>query len=207
MNPLFIAAARQRILQNESGVLSYQGTLAAEALITSASLVSLVGLTAGNAASHNGWIHFKRGRKNFYLSMGARRSNITWKELDDRGLIFGREILIDGKRYNCRSMKGAGVNPTTGVIGANEGEFNELVYSICTSRPAAYTGPILANLGRVLLGFETTAGHMVFCQESRDGSFGRLRRNTTRGNIATASFASETYRETGQGWWPLIEEI
>lgn len=38
--------------------------------------------------------------------------NITWNDLDVFGFIFGCPVLIDGKRYLCRSLKGGALPET-----------------------------------------------------------------------------------------------
>lgn len=39
-----------------------------------------------------------------FISTGIILSNISWFELHDQGLITGKEIMIDGQRYRCRSL-------------------------------------------------------------------------------------------------------
>lgn len=187
--------------------LQYLGSVPMADLITSPALRNLTGMVAGTGLSTApDWLKFKKGSVERYIPRGPISYGMTWNEIHAAGVAYGKEVVINGLTYTCRLLKGAGQDPTSGNIGPDEGEFNELFYAVCTSRPADYTGPKLASMSYSDLRLTVTRGFAVFCQETRDTtSTSRLRRNTTQGNIRTASFASQTYRHEDSGWWPVLE--
>lgn len=188
-------------------VLEYLGVVLASNLITSSALAAYVGLTSGTRADSD-WIKFKRGSKVRYISKGPMRYGMSWNQLNAAGVVLGKTFNYGGKQYVCRLLQGAEIDPTESNVNDDDCEFNELFYSISTGRDPSYTGPRLEQLSATTLGFMSGNGFSIFCKESRIGSpTAKLRRNSTKGNIRTGSFAGDTYISNESGWWPVLEEV
>lgn len=76
-------------------------------LITGASLSSLCGISTGTllVPSDISWSKFFYMGNIIYYSNNIVRSNVSWDALNSSGLIDGKIITINGKRYKCRLIE------------------------------------------------------------------------------------------------------
>ncbi len=200
------------------------GEVPVEELISGDVLASLVGLTAGTAFNNNEpWLHFvdPTDNKTKFISKKPYRYDLTWDQIDEVGLSYGKEITIDGKQYICRLIKGCSSDPYAGSNGYDtEGtwnsEWNRLMYPICAPTGNAawdiVNDPSSPGLGAWAqydqendLYLLTHNGRYTWCQETAPNINQRIRRagsgvcRLTIGNsyIATPDFS----------WRPLLELI
>lgn len=50
------------------------------------------------------WVYIKDGAKQLYISTKVLLTNISWDELNAKGMITGTPVTIDGKKYKLRSL-------------------------------------------------------------------------------------------------------
>lgn len=50
------------------------------------------------------WVYIKDGNKQIYISTKVLLTNISWDELNAKGMITGTPVTIDGKKYKLRSL-------------------------------------------------------------------------------------------------------
>lgn len=197
MNTLLLAAATKR--STDLPDLEYFGT---EPLVNGTALANQSGITHGNATNSTaGFLKFARKGKLIYVASRPFRSSISWDYLNARNLIKGnRTVTIDGKVYVVRLLTGGNGDPSTGA----GGEWNELMYAVCSDRPADYTGPVLANLHPNTLGIGN--GAMTMCQETWASNSERC---VCRGqnNVADYSGYLKTFQSTTVYWRPVLEPV
>lgn len=63
-----------------------------------------IGNTSNNALNKLKWIKIKDGNKIILICDRVIAGNVSWDSLNNLGLIFGKEIKIDGGIYSCRSI-------------------------------------------------------------------------------------------------------
>ncbi|MBN3380857.1 hypothetical protein CF061_21140, partial [Clostridium botulinum] len=52
------------------------------------------------------WVHIKDGNKHIYISTKVLATNVSWNYLNERNMIYGRSVTIDGKAYKQRVLTG-----------------------------------------------------------------------------------------------------
>ncbi len=203
--------------------IPFKGEVSRFDLIESNELISLVNLTAGTAlGGGDDWLHFVDpvdGKTKYILKQACRR-NLSWNSLNNRGLIYGKEITIQGKQYICRSIKSTIDDPYSGNpsgIDAEEtwgSEWNRLMYPICAptgnSIYDTINDPTSPGLGawaqydqRNELGLTVGDGRICWCQESRVGN--RITRGGT--SVTNVHYRTSSYTNSVMGFRPLLELV
>lgn len=52
------------------------------------------------------WVHFKEGNLHIYVCDRVLLTNISWNDLNEKGMITGTPVTIDGKEYKLRVLTG-----------------------------------------------------------------------------------------------------
>jgi hypothetical protein len=135
----------------------YKGVVPSVNFIYGDSLATAVGLTAGTLMNRDcGWLHYiEDNGLELYIAKKPIRYNVSWEQLNARGLTGSAEITIGGVVYVIRLMTGA-LNATSGGVGPSNagGDWNRYMYNIYTMADRAgfpvdalhwadYTGPML----------------------------------------------------------------
>lgn len=203
MNTLLIAAAKVREdAEPASHELQYLGT---EALIGGNTLAVLAGLTSGTAINNaGGFLKFLRDGKIRYVATKPFRHSVSWNQLNAIGLVSGSKVVsIDGQSYRVRLLTGGNGNPSS----AAGGEWDELIYAVCSGRPGSYTGPRLAELSVATLYIgEGSTIRSTICQETQNGVPGNCIR---RGRDNTQYYAGLPKTDNGNTvlWRPVLEPV
>lgn len=59
----------------------------------------------GNMAYSDDPIEWVKVHKSLYVARRYLLTHISWSELDEQGFVYGREMSIDGRRYNVRLLQ------------------------------------------------------------------------------------------------------
>lgn len=182
--------------------LEYFGT---ELLITGVALASLVGMTAGTSInSPVGFMKFARKGKELFVATRPLRSSISWNQLNAINVITGNKVVeINGVSYKVRLLTGGNGDPSS----AAGGEWNELMYAVCSGRPASYVGPKLAELSETTLWIGDGSNiRSTLCQETQGGVPANCIR---RGRDNTQYYAGlpKTDNGTTVYWRPVLERV
>ncbi|NFC29173.1 hypothetical protein EXM98_19035 [Clostridium botulinum] len=65
-----------------------------------------IGNTFPSESSKITWVHIKDGLKHIYVCKQVLATNISWDYLNERNMIFGTPVTIDGKEYKLRVLTG-----------------------------------------------------------------------------------------------------
>lgn len=205
-----VAASTSYLFTPGTEVLMAGGMLVdPSSFITYQALASLVGLTAGDPINETApWMQLALNGKLCYIPQQACRTNLSWEQLNNAGLVTGKVVSIGGKNFTVRLMTGANADPgsTAG------GEWDQLMYSVAAARPASYTGPVMANFTEAQLGFDsavTPTGRANFTKETHSSNSTYC---TERGLNGTAfgvkefSYTTKSAISTNFGWRPILVE-
>lgn len=190
------------------------------AFVNTAQLLTLVGALAGTVLEADpGWLKFRYQSKILYVAKRCLLTSFTHAGLSGPGMVFGtKTIVIAGKTYKVRLLKGATSNPAAAVAQAAGGEWNDLLYSVyggnfkneavIQARPrwAAYTD---AELGVSPTGGGLGNGVLSMCQETcsdRGGQIGRGFGLSNKGLI-DVWYIPAGVNPAYVGWRPVLEEV
>lgn len=114
--------------------------------------------------------------------------SISWNNLNSAGLIFGKEVTIDGKKYKLRSLTGStGASGTNGA-GCNN-EWDNLIDAVGESNDITHWKSIYS-----------------WCQETYyDGASGRSLRGS--GSARDYNRSTATTAHSSLGWRPVLEVL
>lgn len=202
------------------------GEVSPAALISGADLATQMGLTVGTP--HNGssgWLKFfdKTDNKIKYIAKKSFRHSLTRNQLSSVNLITGnREIVIGGKTYKVRLVKGAGSNPSQNnagndAAGSHGSEWNRLMYHVCNGVAAdVFTSEggnkDWAEYTDVDLGLGPTVaqGSFTMCQETHgaNANFVVCRGyGGAAGSVTYFGYTAFTDTAARMGWRPLLELV
>ncbi len=192
MSSLFLSAARRRI-----SIGSFLGEVPASEFITGTHIAYLVNLTVGTVQNDNeSWLKFKDpvDAKIKYVAKKPLRRNISWAELNLRGLVTGKTIEIAGKRYIVRLLEGLG-RPLTDLSSNDQfdhpdthgSEWNRLLYHV--------SGKPFENAENTLASEGIEEGDLAQYSESDLGMVGS--------NVGAACWCKESYSayRVYRGFW------
>ncbi|WP_127350364.1 hypothetical protein [Clostridium botulinum] len=74
-----------------------------------------IGDTFPSESSKITWVHIKDGLKHIYVCKQVLATNISWDYLNERNMIYGTPVTIDGKQYKLRVLTGGNSNNTNGI--------------------------------------------------------------------------------------------
>jgi len=197
----------------------FYGEVPVSELITGNALASAIGLTAGTAQhSNEPWLHFELDGKTLYVAKKTYRFYISWNHIQAVNAVYGsRTIVINGKTYKVRLLKGSATDPYVGgngydPVGAYGSEWNRLIYSVHNgvhSRAGNVTPPgtwPLYSDTDLLIDNTVGDGSFSWCQEtSASDSTLRVRRGSGGLTFLGLNRASEF--STYSGWRPVLELV
>ncbi len=201
----------------------YGETLASE-LINGTDLAALVGLGIGVVfSSTEPWLKFALDNKTLYIAKKPYRRSTSWNQLNITGIVYGKEVTIQGKQYICRLIKGFNNNPANIANGTYDpeptwgSEWNRLMYPICAPTGNAIQDnikdPASPGLGAWAsynqasnLSLNDGTGGYTWCQENHSiyDNEGLIR----GGGPATRAMHAGIGVGTGNySWRPLLELV
>lgn len=198
----------------------FLGEVPASELIDGETLAATIGLTAGTAQfPDEPWLHYKtRTGKTLYVAKKPLRHSATWDQINARGAVFGTSVVvIGGKRFKVRLLKGADVDPTPVAsvsydpVGTSDSEWNRLIYNVhngihadSNNQTPPGTWPLYSDTDLVV----NTGGNgrRSWCQETNASD---ATRRVTRGRNGVSYFTFQSSSTTASlyGWRPVLELI
>lgn len=180
------------------------GEVTAAELVTEAELNAAVGLgQLGDVlVASPTWLKFAYKNKILYIAKKPLRRGISWAQYNLAGIMFGKTVNLKGFPFSVRHPLGGNANPAT----AAGGEWNALMYPICTTRPNG--GAVWANYSEADLVVSGTGGvgSATFCQELFSGASPF---HVYRGYNSLQYFfhdvAASDYNN--YGWRPVLEYV
>ncbi|AUM92672.1 sialidase family protein [Clostridium botulinum] len=159
------------------------------------------------------WVHIKDGNKHIYISTKVLVTNVSWNYLNERGMVYGKNVTIDDKTYKLRVLTG-GVerNPDKPGTVPTDNEWDTIIQNTAniTGLPKPTTEDLTeANTYGQLDGAHNKVwnwwGINTICQEARTLASGKI----TRGYSSAASLTSydATSLNSACGWRPVLEYI
>jgi hypothetical protein len=201
-------------LQAGNDLYGYYGKY--QGICTPNELISLAGITQGttkNDAYNNPneditWLKFSHNYKTLFVADRTIHYKMTWKHLDERDLVFGKVVDIDGQKYLLRLLQGANVNPaSSGGGAASNDEWDSLIGQFTPSTEDSHWARA------DLVNGESTVSHYGgYClvQETWGSN---INYGVYRGGISVDGFGSEE-REGGlygaenyYGYRPVLEVL
>ncbi|WP_076231860.1 sialidase family protein [Clostridium botulinum] len=172
-----------------------------------------LGNTLSSENSQIPWIHLKDGLKHIYVCKQVLATNISWDYLNERNMIYGTPVTIDGKQYKLRVLTG-GVerNPDKPGMVPTDNEWDTIIQNTAniTGLPKPTTEDLTeANTYGQLDGKHNQHwnwwGINTICQETRTLTSSKI----TRGYSSAASFTSydAIALNSACGWRPVLEYI
>jgi len=156
-----------------------------------------------------------------YVAKKPYRHTISWQQLHNRGLVYGRVVEIKGQRYLVRLMQGGNTNPTANTNGfdvtAGVGsEWNRLFYrihgtthidtrniTVSEDSPVSWVDYSDEDL---LMHYNNGNGTYCWTQETHGTSSGY---RVLRGyfGVSYLSYDAATGVTTGFGWRPVLVPV
>ena len=202
MRNLLLAASRRTPPPVEVPYLQYEGV---ESLITGTALATAIGLSAGTAVNSTaGFLKFVRGGKTLYLAKMCLRRSVSWNNLDALGAVVGtRRVTIGGNEYMVKLPTGS-LNEAGASAG---GDWNELMYAVCSARPVNYEGPVLADFtpAELFVGDGSNARSSLCRETQSTNSTNCIRRG--RDNLTYYAGLPKSDAGTLVYWRPLLELV
>lgn len=222
MRTLLLAAAGVNKLPTKT---TFMGEVPSSSFINGNALAVAMGLSAGVAQnSTTGWLKFfdETDGKIKYIAKRPFRHSINRNQLAAAGVITGnRQVVVGGKTYKVRLVKGAFSNPSqnnNGVdaAGSHGSEWNRLMYHVCDGIPAdvfASEGGNRnwADYSSSELGLNGEPGSFCLCQEvhGANPNFAvcRGQGGGAPGTVTYFGYTTFTDVATRMGWRPLLELV
>jgi hypothetical protein len=192
--------------------LGYYGQISQAKLITPAELITQLGIVQGSSINPDtSWMKFAYKGKTLFVAKQGIRQNLTHLYLQGRNVVNGsKTIVIQGKTYKVRLMKGGATQNQAGLDGS---EWSQLMYRVCTEGPGGlqkWDNIPHAELCKIVPYSTYVTGDFWQTQEyAINGGFGTI--NETRGR---ASISASTYLDMGanntypwSAWRPVLELV
>lgn len=163
------------------------------------------------------WVEVNDGYKKLLISDRCLLSRVTWDELNAQGLISGKEIIIDGRRYKIRLLKG-GIGYRNGTDGYGGGMPTTNEWDRIITNENSVTGlpkPTNTDLDSTQNATDLNSIHNQFwnwyhiyswCQDVySENSSSRIVRGSSSARFLNQG--SSDYRGDATGWRPVLEVI
>lgn len=201
----------------------YLGEILAGEFIDGDALATAVGLTAGTSINATaGWLKFNDGGAIKYIAKKPLRYDITWGSLNTKSLVTGKNIVIGGKTYKVRLLKGFGAGKTlsTGYDISNTvgSEWNRLLYHV-SGKPFVRSSNTLASelitegdwakISEADMVMVSTFGVGSYCWVQESGIVGGYTQYGVRGynGVSYATSDAGSGSSSIRGWRPCLELI
>jgi len=221
MQALLLASATTRLKGRALALLNrqlikgtpehgYYGEFAAADVATSGELVAAInGLSVSITNTNPEWLGFSLNGKSMLVTKRPI-GQVTWNELNARGLVTGKEITIKGNRYMIRLMRGAGIDPLPSVPDqldhpySHGSEWNRLMYHVAatgTMTSEDLTTGDWAQLTNAELGITTAWEDGTWCLEIAGGIA------VQRSVLGDIGRFYGNYPHNNAMWRPVLEPI
>lgn len=177
--------------------------------------------TPSNSSNKLQWVKIRDGNKMLYICDRNLFYGISWDELNKRGLVNGKEVTIDGKKYKVRLLTGgtryrnsdyyAGATPTNNEwdrFVVNEENISGLPKPLARNYDSGYKTSEVADHAHNKMWNWTMVGS--WCQEESDttGIVSGTGYKTMRGERSGRYYVYSYYTGIGgvSGWRPVLEE-
>ncbi len=199
------------------------GEVSSADLITGSELAAALGLTAGiSQFSDEPWLHFVDpvDRKTKYVAKKPYRRTVSWDHINAVDAVYGsRTIVINGKTYKVRLLKGSATDPYVGMNGSDTpgthgSEWNRLFYPLVpnpTNKPASGVSGEGIEFGSWADYTETELvmvraggnGNANWCQEAQGTN------PIYRGHLGVSYLhpRSASSADADYGWRPVLELV
>lgn len=197
---------------------AYLGEVAGADFITASALQTTLGITEGaDIGSGVGWLKFNIDGKTLMVAKRSFRHNISWNHINSKGCVDGtKTVVIGGKTYKVRLMKGAEDDPTgwTTSLGQSNppilksSEWNRLMFRVSASNPGGASN--WASFTDVELGVGSGAGSRTICKETiaENGyCVGRGYPEIKWFNYQQKSDGPDNSNFANFGWRPVLELV
>lgn len=190
-------------------ILGYYGEFPSDYLISSGVLAEMLGLNGDmliTGAETVPWLKFSYFGKLLHVAKRPISKNMTWKALNDMGLVTGERIIqLGNKRYRVRLLHGA----------ANDfgNEWNDLIYRVHYQDPTNTFWEKFTDeeLG---LGWDAVTnkwyrdGSIAFTQDTVDANTVVTRGGGQDGaSLTVTGTVAKTSTSKYYGWRPVLEYI
>ncbi|EDT87389.1 hypothetical protein EXN65_18010 [Clostridium botulinum] len=195
---------------------NYPGTLSERGKGTIPTLPSdgTVQLRDTQRGSEIQWIHIADKSKHIYISDQVLVTKISWNYLNERNMIYGTPVTIDGKKYKLRVPTGGEAKNTNnpGTI-PTDNEWDTLVQNTANiiGLPKPTTEDLINNntygqLDGAHNQLWNWWGVSTICQELSNNS---VDTKMTRGDSSAVGFTgyATSYVKEAFGWRPVLEYI
>lgn len=187
--------------------------------ITEVDLCDYVGFNRDRVIERrNKWICVKYNDVELRFPQKPILSNVSWVDLDNRGLVYGERILVlEGVSYNIRLFEGLTPGPVTpesllSLRGTCGSEWNTLLYPFYKPSEDQYIlGDDLGSLAQftdldLLTHIDICTASRSWVQESRnsDSNLGTLRGGW---GLDYVSQAPKSTADATMVWRPILERI
>jgi hypothetical protein len=195
----------------------YYGTLPSTDFINGVDLAAIAGVVDGTSLnSTTDWLKFSYKGKVQYVPKQHIRGNVSWSYMNSLGYAKGKNVVIRGRTYLLRLLKGSLLDPYTGVNDAADdpktwgSEWNDLMYRVSTQVIPSKTAsglPNFANFTNAELG--VTSGYTTLCGDAaipQGGTAGVVCRGNGADSIST-EHSPPVGLATNRGWRPCLELV
>ena len=163
------------------------------------------------------WVEVNDGNKKLLISDRCLLVNVTWNQLNEQGLVSGKEITIDGQRYKIRLLSG-GTYYRTGTSTYSGGKPTTNEWDRIITNESSFSGlpkPTSSDLDTTQDATDRNSAHnkiwnwydlFSWCQEVFSGdSYYR----TARGYDSARFFGTQLYSSVYDyvGWRPVLEVL
>ena len=185
-------------------------------------MASAIRLTAGTGQNSTaGWLKFSLDSKTLYVAKRPFRYGISWDAINAAGAVFGtKTIIINGKTYAVRLLKGRGNGSTTNISNgydttpAVNSEWNRLMYHV-SGKPFASSNNKLTSEGisvgdwaqyseaDLLTYYRYGNGSYSWCQETAGAD--KILRGIN--GVSYCGSSASTNTTSNSGWRPCLELV
>lgn len=192
------------------------GEVSTANLIAGPALATLTGLTAGISINPTSpWLEFRSNGKRIFIAKKPFRYRTSWNSLNAAGIATGKTVMIGGRPYICRLIRGAEADPSAWTVAMGQddpvlvrtSEWNRLLARTHVNSPNAWANYTDADLQ---VGTTFTQARMSQCMEGITSLAGY---NIGRGNtgILQLNYVEKALGDgvnySTYGWRPLLEMV
>lgn len=201
------------VLIGGSAIMGFFGEVSVDDFIRGVDLVELTGITEGTVRnSLQPWLKFALDGKILYVAKRVYLRSISWNAINAKGCVYGEKtVVIDGRMYKVRLLKGADTDPSTALqgidpVGTHNSEWTRLYAPISATDFPSYTGPKYASYTDEDLSTGSVGvGGIIWCQESNSNGSERIHRG--QDSIAHMHWGNPALTDTDTAWRPVLELV
>ncbi len=180
-----------------------------EGLPSGSQISTLSGVSQGNLMFDTNltWLKYALGEKVLFVARNNVRSSVSWKTLNDNGLVYGtKEIVFEGNRFIVRLLKGGETDPSTATTNYYNDKPDSTEWGRTLRRVAnisLYGTEEWKNYLAAELNFHGGVGGASWCQETFLGRTEAMIRGLPGNDVIYREKTDTMYRN----WRPVLEWI